>query len=413
MGEITTVLPKETALRVGEDVFSRSEADGRIFVQRPGGRDGQIVRLIRRPASTWWSRIEGGIRLDRLIEESTTDGCGREDVEAFVASLIRDGFIPVANPQVVQASHAYPAKVSLFEDPWAYQFSQPSLWSPWFVLWEIADKCSQHCTFCYNPERTNAHVGLGQAGKVVAELVRNRVPHVTLLGGEPLLNVHIEEIIRLLTSHRIYTKVITNGILVTPGKARRLKQAGLKQVALSLDALTPALNDLTRGPSSFHHFAKAREALGREIPCISLSLTVSSATLQHLDRLPEFCREWDLDDVYLSQLRDINGVEYPPGIYPLTREQIAEMNMKAEQINRTGTKVICLQQCSCGRSSAVLQPDGSIRPCPFAAAPIDDMNRGDFAQDWSLIARKAATMGPHLSSSRCFRSFEQEPIRGV
>jgi len=401
------MLSLDTQLRAGDDVFSRPETDGRTFVQRPGGRSGHLVRLIRHPASKLWGHIEQGIGLARLVEESATDGLARHDVEAFVASLVRDGFIPVADPSTVDAAHTYPAEVDLFEDPWAFQFSQASLSSPWFVLWEVTDKCSQSCSFCYNPERTDTHVGLGQAEKTVSELVRNRIPYVTLLGGEPLSNVHIEEIIRLLTSNRIYTKVISSGVPITPLKVQRLKEAGLHQVALSLDALTPELNDLTRGPSSFHHFAKARKALGREIPCVSISLTVSTATLAQMDHLDEFCREWDIDDVYLSQLRDVDGIQYPPDIRPLNRDQVAEMNAKAAQINRAGTKVIGVQQCSCGRSSAVIQPDGLMRPCPFSTAPANDSLRGDLSRNWAHIAKKAENIGPQAASSGCFRSFAQ------
>lgn len=401
------MLPRDIELRFGDDVFTRPEVGGRVFLQRPAGRDGHLVRLVRQSASVWSSRIETGVRLDELLAESTSAGQNHADLEAFVASLIRDGFIPSA-PSVVAASHSYAAEVPLFEDPWAFQFSQPSLSSPWFVLWEVTDKCSQHCTHCYNPPRANVQVGLGQAQKVVDELVRNRIPYVTLLGGEPLSNVHIEEIIRLLSSNRIYTKIITSGVPITPLKVQRLKEAGLNQVALSLDALTPELNDLTRGPQSFHHFAKARKALGREIPCVSLSLTVSSATLAQLDQLGDFCREWDVDDVYLSQLRAVDSIEYKNGVHPLRPDEITEMNRKADQLNAAGTKIIVVKQCSCGRSSAVIEPNGTMRACPFTPAPAKNGFEGDLAMHWASVARKAEVVGPQTSNSECFRSFCEE-----
>ncbi len=400
-------LPRNIALRIREDVFSRPEVDGRVFVQRPAGREGHLARLIRKPASDWWSKIEEGTQLDRLIAEYGSNGSDSYTVESFVASLVRDGFVPVEDQQVIEAAQAYPATVDVFEDPWKYQFSRPSLGSPWFVLWEVTDKCSQQCSFCYNPERENEQVGLGQAEKVVTELVRNRVPYVTLLGGEPLSNVHIEEIIRMLSSNRIYTKIITSGVPLTAAKVQRLKAAGLHQIALSLDALTADLNDLTRGPNSFHHFMRARKLLGREIPCVSLSLTVSTATLDQLDDLPEFCREWDLDDVYFSQLRAVEGIVYPPQVRPLNYEQIGQMNAKAEELNEHGVKAIVVKQCSCGRSSAVIQADGTMRPCPFSTARPGQSN-GDISRSWANISRKAEALGPLTANSGCFRRFSED-----
>lgn len=394
-----------TVLRVGDDVFSRPEGDTRVFLQRPGGRSGPVVKLVGEPGRSWWSRIEQGASLASLRAEFGAAGPLQGDVESFVFALLREGFVTCADPQARAAAERSVTPSSVFEDPWAYQFSQPALWSPWYVLWEITDKCSQHCTFCYNPERENVQVGLGQAERTVADLVRNQVPFVTLLGGEPLSNVHAEEIIRMLHKHRIYTKVITSGVPITAAKVQRLREAGLDQIALSLDALTPELDDLTRGPKSFHHFARARKLIGREIPCVTASLTVSTATLAQLDDLGEFCKTWDLDDVYLSQLRDVPGIEYPPAIGPLSRAQVAEMNGKVARLNAQGTKVIGVQQCSCGRSSAVIQPDGQLRACPFTPAPSDTLVRGDLARNWSRVAKTATVKGAVTSDAHCYKTF--------
>src|SRR5205814_1174503 len=152
-------------------------------------------------------------------------------------------------------------------------------------------------------------------------------------GGEPLSNVHVYEIIRQLHSHHIWTKLITSGIPLTKANVIRLKEAGLDQIALSLDALTPETNDLTRGAGAFAHFATARQNLGREIPMVSLSLSVSTVSLPQLDNLAEFCQRWDVDEAYLSTLRAVDNIRYPPGVAPLSRPQITEMHLKAEQVN--------------------------------------------------------------------------------
>lgn len=393
------MLDAELDLRVASDVFSRPEEEGRRFIPRPAGRRGPLVRLLSPHAEGWWTALERGTSWGDL------SGGGDDALVGFVLALARDGFVESrACADLGATNRAAEAWSPVFEDPWQYQFSRPSLWSPWYVLWEVTDKCSQHCTSCYNPERENVQVGLGQAEATVRELIESKVPFVTLLGGEPLSNVHLEDVIRMLHAHRVYTKVITSGVPVSAARVARLKAAGLDQIALSIDALTPELNDRTRGKDAFHHFARARRLIGREIPCVTASLTVSNATLEQMDALGEFCREFDLDDVYLSQLRAVPGISYPPGIRPLTREEVDEMNRKAEALNAAGTKVIGVPKCSCGRSSAVLQPDGRLRACPFTPAPPESLVRG-IGQTWTRIARKAQAAGPVTASSSCYRTF--------
>jgi hypothetical protein len=389
----------DTILRPASDVFSRPEAGGRVFLQRPGGTEGPVVKLLREQAGSWWQRIESGVRWDELVTEANGQ---RADLDAFLGTLQREGFIDGA-----PAEEADERSTELFEDPYLYQFTQPSLWSPWYVLWEVTDRCSQSCSFCYNPERQNVQVGLGEAERVVAELARLRVPFVTLLGGEPLANVHLPEIIAKLHAHRIYTKVITSGIPLNARKVQALKEAGLDQIALSLDALTPETNDATRGPGSFAHFERARELLGREIRMIGISLSVSTASLPQLDGLAEFAKRYDIDETYLSQLRAVPGIQYPPGVAPLGPEEIGLMHQKADEQNRLGHKTISLRQCSCGRSSAVVQADGLLRACPFATTgvPLSQVQPGDLADTWATVKKKGEQIGPKKASSHCYSSF--------
>jgi Fe-coproporphyrin III synthase len=69
---------------------------------------------------------------------------------------------------------------------------------------------------------------------------------VLFSGGEPLLRPDIFDLIRYATGRQMRAVVSTNGTLITPDAAARLKDAGLSYVGISLDGLE-ATNDRFRG----------------------------------------------------------------------------------------------------------------------------------------------------------------------
>jgi cyclic pyranopterin phosphate synthase len=80
--------------------------------------------------------------------------------------------------------------------------------------------------------------------------VANGVEKVRLTGGEPLLRRDIDKLVAMLAEIDGLQDIAmtTNGSLLTPEMARRLKQAGLKRITVSLDSLDDetfkSLNDV-------------------------------------------------------------------------------------------------------------------------------------------------------------------------
>ena len=118
----------------------------------------------------------------------------------------------------------------------------------------VTDRCNFRCTYCMPREvfgedyRFLPHDQLlsfeeiARLAKVFADygIEKNR-----LTGGEPLLRRNIERLIEMLAAitqpsgARIELTLTTNGSLLTK-KARALKDAGLRRVTVSLDALDDA-----------------------------------------------------------------------------------------------------------------------------------------------------------------------------
>jgi len=294
-------------------------------------------------------------------------------------------------------------------DPWEYQFSRPVLDTPWFVLWEITGACPAgwHCKFCYRSDTDSAGPNPEETDRIIEQLVSADVPFVTLLGGEPLCHDGLYDIIRRLRSNRVYVKIVSNGALLDDEAARRLEDAGLNQVALSIDGLTREVNDATRGEGSFDTVLSAIRALSGRRVRTSISLLVSKETLRQFDLLPEFHRRTGVSEIYLSPCRITSNIPDTFSAEPLDPVETRELTERVASLNKNDLKVVFLRECSCGRSSVVIHPDGSVSPCPFAKGSNGNIYTNDFVDIWSDITGMDAAGRGVRAGSYCFRNFEK------
>jgi cyclic pyranopterin phosphate synthase len=108
----------------------------------------------------------------------------------------------------------------------------------------ITDRCNLRCIYC-SPERKETRFGPSEllTTREIARFVRIARKYglrkVRITGGEPLLRDDLAEIISAIREAGVPDiSLTTNGVLFA-GMARRLKEAGLDRVNISLDTLKP------------------------------------------------------------------------------------------------------------------------------------------------------------------------------
>ena len=66
--------------------------------------------------------------------------------------------------------------------------------------------------------------------------------HVNITGGEPLMRRDIVDVVKALKPKRTLVSIVTTGIFLTEEKARELKKAGLGNLYMSFDGVSPKTN---------------------------------------------------------------------------------------------------------------------------------------------------------------------------
>lgn len=159
----------------------------------------------------------------------------------------------------------------------------------------ISLKCHRDCFFCFNPNQEGYEHHREHLRDLPAELAAlrtsgQRVQHLALTGGEPLL--HKEETVLFFQHARqdfpaSYTRLYTCGDHLDPETLRSLQDAGVNEIRFSL-RLEDAENAQRH---TFHQIALAREYIPNvmvEMPVLPGALAAMKEVLLELDRLGAF-----------------------------------------------------------------------------------------------------------------------------
>ena len=116
----------------------------------------------------------------------------------------------------------------------------------------VTDRCNFRCTYCMPKEifardfeflQREELLTFEEIARIAEVFVRAGVEKIRLTGGEPLLRRDVEELVAMLAGIRGLRDLTltTNGSLLTPDKARALRDAGLTRITISVDSLDDAV----------------------------------------------------------------------------------------------------------------------------------------------------------------------------
>jgi MoaA/NifB/PqqE/SkfB family radical SAM enzyme len=100
-------------------------------------------------------------------------------------------------------------------------------------------RCNLACGYCNEYDKVSDPVPLEVMKKRLDKLAALGTSVVTISGGEPLMHPQLDEIIAHIRSHGIIAGLISNGYYFTPDRIKRLNDAGLEYLQISIDNVEP------------------------------------------------------------------------------------------------------------------------------------------------------------------------------
>ncbi len=159
---------------------------------------------------------------------------------------------------------------------------------PLLIFWETTAGCNLRCIHCRRitvadrllPQDLTTREAFDLIDQV-AEFAR---PIFILSGGEPLFRPDIFDIARHAADAGLIVALATNGTLIDRDVARRIREAGIRRVSISLDGPDAETHDYFRGPGAFAQALDGMAHLKAEGIPFQINTTVAT---HNVDLMPE------------------------------------------------------------------------------------------------------------------------------
>ena len=295
------------------------------------------------------------------------------------------------------------------------------------VFWNLTERCNLSCTHCYSrsgPDRvTGDELTTAEALAFIDDLAAMGVPLILFSGGEPLLRHDIWELAEHAAAKGIKIALSTNGTLITPSVAEKIKKSGIEYAGISLDGATAATHDRFRqSPGAFDRSVAALANCRNAGVRCGVRVTLTKENFGELEALIDlsvslgasrFCLYWlvpsgrgsdSYSRIQLGPREVIEALnllyrkaqEIDPGTMEfLTVDSPQDCIHLLQSMERDGSPDLADARdllkslkggCSAGDRVANVDPLGNVYPCQFARSPeflIGNVRNKPFSSLWA------------------------------
>ena len=280
------------------------------------------------------------------------------------------------------------------------------------------------CTHCYidadgcgSPDDLDTAEGFALIDQIAAV---NR-PILILSGGEPLLRPDIFDLARHATRRGLAVAMGTSGVLITDAAAGRIKDAGIRKVAVSIDSTDPKIHDAFRGVSgAWRRAVDGIHALRRADIPVQIHTVINESDVDEIDKIIAFGKGFGIRDYQFFFLvptgRGERLATAPPEAHEAAIERILAYAQPGFSVRPT-----CAPQfvrvaarlgldpswwgrgCIAGTGYCRITPAGDVTPCPYLPVSVGNVRQEPFGDIWYGSDILIALRDPDRLSGRCGR----------
>jgi radical SAM protein with 4Fe4S-binding SPASM domain len=261
-----------------------------------------------------------------------------------------------------------------------------------------------------------------EAFGVIDQIRATGKPVVVLSGGEPLLREDIYEIARYGTEQGLRMVMGTSGYLIDKAVASKLRDAGIRAVAISLDANDAATHDSFRGLDGVWERAVAAIGYCREAGMnVQINMSVMRSAISDVENVIGLGTSLGVRDYQLffpiptgraRQIEPRSPEEYEELIRQiLIRYRDSDLNIRptcAPQFRRIADSLGIAHPawgrgCLAGITYCRIFANGDVTPCPYLPVSAGNVRTTPFAEIWNSSPLFIALRDPDLLTGKCGR----------
>jgi radical SAM protein with 4Fe4S-binding SPASM domain len=247
---------------------------------------------------------------------------------------------------------------------------------PFEIVWNVTYQCNLKCKHCYeNAGQKRPELSTHEAEQVLDKIDKLSgigLPALSFSGGEPLARKDFFEIAAYARKRVGYLSIASNGTLITPDNAKKIKDVGVDYVEISIDGATPAVHDSFRGmPGAFER------ALDGVKNSLEAGLDTCIATVLHRDNINELSKLITLSKQLDTRFMHFNYI--PTGRAKAHAELDLTPNQRYGVLETIGNEIVRLymqkkeEEIKYGKSD--IKVDKFFSTCPQYASVTKELSQ--------------------------------------
>lgn len=320
------------------------------------------------------------------------------------------------------------------------------------LFWESTAACNLECIHCRRldvaKELAKEDLTTQEAFRFIDDLATMGNPILVLSGGEPLYRPDIFEIARYAAdTGRVKVAMATNGTLIDERIAKKIVEAGVERVSISLDGADAKTHDEFRKlPGSFEKALHGFRLLKKLGMSLQINSTIANHNVHQLQDLYQLALQLRADALHIFMLVPVGcGVEIAEDqmlsaqkyeetlnlFYDLARE--AKIQTKAtcaphyfrilrQRAKETGgmpaikdphlrghgmpkgghpSMAAMTKGCLAGTGVCFISHKGEVFPCGYLPVTSGNVRTKSFAEIWRTSEVFAKLRNPDLLGGKC------------
>jgi len=284
------------------------------------------------------------------------------------------------------------------------QANQKKKFVPLVMSWNVTRECNMKCSHCYinaAEGKLQKELTTQEGKKLIDQISEVSHPLLILSGGEPLMRSDIFELIEYGVSKGLKMGLGSNGSLIDDQVARKLKDAGIATVSISIDSNIPKQHDEFRGiEGAWEKAVNACQALRKNNVLVQVNTTLTHENYDQVDDIMTLAEEIGVENFHLfflvptgraTKLTDISPQKYEDMITK-TFAKVSKhtLNVRpscAPQFMRIAKNMgLDMRQwirgCIAGMYYCRIYPNGDVTPCPYLPIKLGNVRDQSFENIW-------------------------------
>ena len=304
--------------------------------------------------------------------------------------------------------------------------------APFLVVWNFTRMCNLRCKHCYEnagPKPDLDELTTEEAKRIIDEFKREGVVAIAFSGGEPLMRRDFFEIAKHASDRDFYVSVATNGTLITPEVAKKLKEAGVQYVEVSLDGFEKTHDEFRGIEGSWRRSVKGiKNAIAAGLD-VGVATTITKYNLKEISEFLDFLER----EIHPRRFIHFNFIPTGRGkdiieadLSPREREELLDflyqklvdpnfkmdvlstapqyavtsltffdrfggpvvathfINQRAAEMLKGKAKALApfIGGCGAGRLYIALEPNGDVKPCVFIPIVVGNLREKSLREIW-------------------------------